>query len=143
MIRQTRPRRTGDKHTPHPRSPTTDGSDDELSGHPGPDDEVTLDELAALRAGELSAEQEARLRMRMAHDPRAEDKLWALDNVHRLFKKPGPAPADLPVEMPYDVAARLHAKIFRWALHRAERPDDQDTGPRPQERGRDHETEDP
>ena len=103
---------------------------------PRPDDEVTLAELAALRAGELSTEEEARLRMRMARDPEAEDKLWALDNVHRLFEKPGPAPADLPTEMPYDVAARLQARIAEQALRRAEHPDHDEDDP-PDERRHD------
>lgn len=85
-------------------------------GTPGPGDEVSLEELAALRAGELTAEQETRLRARMAHDPEVENKLWALDNVHRLFAKPAPG-SDLPPEMPHDVAARLQARIAEHALH--------------------------
>lgn len=86
-------------------------------GRPSPDDEVTLAELAALRAGALSADEEARLRMRMAGDPEVEDKLWALDNVHRLFEKP-PEPTELPAEMPYDVAARLQSRLADQALRR-------------------------
>ena len=85
-------------------------------GTPGPGDEVTVAELAALRAGELTTEEEARLRMRMARDPEVENKLWALDNVHRLFEKPGHR-AELPVDMPYDVAARLQARIAEQAVH--------------------------
>ena len=85
-------------------------------GTPVPDDEVSLAELAALRAGELSAEEEARVRMRMAGEPEVENKLWALDNVHRLFEKPGHRAA-LPADMPYDIAARLQARIVEEALH--------------------------
>lgn len=85
---------------------------------PEPDDEVTLEELTAWRAGELSADQEERLRTRMARDPDTADKLWALDNVHRLFEKPPPAP-ELPADMPYDVAARLQARLAQEAVRRA------------------------
>jgi hypothetical protein len=91
-------------------------------GTPERDDEVTLDELAALRAGELSAVEEAKLQMRIARDPEGADKLWALDNVHRLFEPPDPSEAELPPEMPYHVAARLQARIAEEALRRAEQP---------------------
>ena len=94
-------------------------------GTPESDDEVTLSELAALRAGELTAEEEARLLVRMARDPEAADKLWALDNVHRLFEKPA-GQADLPTEMPYDVVARLQAHIAEQALGRSETTNDVD-----------------
>lgn len=94
-------------------------------GTPGPCDEVSLEELAALGGGELTAEQETRLRARMAHDPQVENKLWALDNVHRLFAKPAPA-SGLPSEMPYDVAARLEARIAELSLHRKDHAADED-----------------
>ena len=100
--------------------------DQTLSSEGTPDDEVSLVELAALRAGELSAEEEARLRMRMAGDPEVENKLWALDNVHRLFEVDLPRVPEFAGEMPYDVAARLQARIAQEALHRHEHalPDD-------------------
>ena len=92
---------------------------------PGPCDEVSLEELAALRGGELTSEQETRLRARMAQDPQVEAKLWALDNVHRLFAKPAPA-SELPSEMPYDVAARLEARIAELALDPKDHAEDED-----------------
>lgn len=104
---------------------------------PAPEGEVTLAELTALRAGELTAAQEATLRMRMAKDPEADNKLWALDNVHRLFELDLLRGSELPAEMPYDVAARLQARIAEHALRRHEHtlPDERLPAPEDGEEG--------
>lgn len=86
--------------------------------------EVSLEELAAMRAGELSEEEEARLRMRIEEDPNAKEKLWALDNVHRLFELPiraSGSAADLEDLDSQVASARLQARIAEEALRRAER----------------------
>lgn len=104
-----------------------------------PDDaepaEVTLEELAALRAGELSAEEEEKLQMRIANDPQSAAKLWALDNVHRLFelrrdtdgtRTEGGTDSSGAAEL---AAARLQARIAQEALRRAEESSSHQSGP--------------
>ena len=103
-----------------------------------PDDaepaEVTLEELAALRAGELSAEEEEKLQMRIANDPQSAEKLWALDNVHRLFelrradgtRTEGGTDSSGAAEL---AAARLQARIAQEALRRAEESSSHQSGP--------------
>lgn len=78
------------------------------SGSPPP---FSIDEVADLRAGRLSADEAARVRTRMAQDPeRTQRMLAALDGVDDAF--PEPENFNDPLISP-EVDARLLAAIDR------------------------------
>lgn len=85
---------------------------------PGNSEPVSLDDLAHLLGGELSDQEEARLRMRIARDPDAATKLAQLRNVDSRF--PTPPPVELPTDMPPEVAARLQARLAAEAERRTQ-----------------------
>ena len=92
-----------------------------MSEPPEPNDAVepvTLDELVALMAGELTEAEEARLRMRMARDPHADTLLQQLQGVDALFDRPD-RPANEP-EIPPELDARLRAFVADLVRRRAE-----------------------
>jgi hypothetical protein len=77
-----------------------------------PSTPFTFEQVAALRAGELTAGQEEQLRMRMQQYPeRARRMLAALDKVDAMF--PEPANFDDPLELPSDIDDRMMEIIAR------------------------------
>ena len=88
---------------------------------------VTFEELAAWRAGELSAEEEVRLLTRLSEDPEAREKVAILASVDQMFAQP--AHVEIPEDMPADVAARLQMLLAREAVRRAEQEDERPDPP--------------
>lgn len=75
---------------------------------------VTLEELARLEEGELSAAEEEQLQMRIAEDPAAQELLDRVRRVDSYFPPPLPS-APTPTDMPEDMAERLRARARREA----------------------------
>ncbi|MDL5160474.1 hypothetical protein [Actinomycetospora termitidis] len=71
---------------------------------------VSLDELVAYEAGELTGAEEERLRMRIARDPAAQTRLARMRAVRRLLPS---TPVDVPDDMPDDMASRVESHLRR------------------------------
>ena len=81
-------------------------SDDERDAPQG----VSLDELVAYEAGELTGAEEDRVRMRIACDPAAQARLARMRAVRRLLPT---SSVEVPEDMPEDMASRVESHLRR------------------------------
>lgn len=80
------------------------------SGDEDAPERVSLDELVAYEAGELTGVEEDRVRMRIACDPAAQTRLARMRAVRRLLPT---SSVEVPEDMPEDMASRVESHLRR------------------------------
>lgn len=80
------------------------------SGDEDTPESVSLDELVAYEAGELTGVEEDRVRMRIAGDPAAQTRLARMRAVRRVLPT---TPVEVPEDMPEDMASRVESHLRR------------------------------